>query len=244
MRIIRILQAGLIAKDSEIELSQENHHYLIQVLRCSSGSELILFNGDGIEATAILTIKDRKNSHVTINDVYTRSCESPIQTTLIQGLSKGDKMDLTIQKAVELGINRVIPVITDYSVIKLDESRRNKKQEHWQAIANAATIQSGRTNLTRIDPITSLKTYLKTSPLCNNETGITLSPQSSQTFTQIEKTSAYRLLIGPEGGLSEDEITGAHSNGYIAVAMGPRVLRTETAALTALSILQKMWGDF
>ena len=227
-----------------IPLTRENHHYLTQVLRCTSGSDVIIFNGDGIEATASLKVHDRKSSHVVINNVFSRSCESPIQTILIQALSKGDKMDFTIQKAVELGVNRVIPVISDFSVIKLDENRQQKKREHWQSIANAATIQSGRTYLTHIEPITTLNSYLNKDPLGKNETGLTLSPDAASTFKQITKTMSYRLLIGPEGGLSESEMKQAGDNGYLAISMGPRILRTETAALTALSIMQNLWGDF
>ncbi len=244
MRRIRIYQEHSITEGVVIELSPENHHYLTQVMRVKDHTNITLTNGQGVEGDGDLHIIDRRQSSLTIHCVRSRSTESPIHTTLIQGLSKGEKMDFTIQKAVELGANRIIPVITDHSVIKLDEKRQQKKREHWQSVANTAMIQCGRTFITQIDPIIKLDHLLSQSPLTVDEIGIVLEPTGSVPITKILKSSRYKLIVGPEGGLSDREIALLQQYNYVTTTIGARILRTETAALTALSVLQSLWGDF
>jgi 16S rRNA (uracil1498-N3)-methyltransferase len=244
MRVKRIYQDETITEGAVIVLTKENNHYLQQVLRTKSDEIVILIDGHGNCAKCSYQIIDKRTSQLHVKEVTSNSCESPVRTTLIQALSKGEKMDFTIQKSVELGVNQIVPVISDYSVVKLDQKRQNKKLDHWQGVANAATLQSGRTYLTNIEAITSLKEYLDNHPLSDNETGITLSPHATASIKEIGLCAGYRLMIGPEGGFSELEIEMLKECGYKAVSMGPRVLRTETAALTALSVIQSKWGDF
>jgi 16S rRNA (uracil1498-N3)-methyltransferase len=151
-------------------------------------------------------------------------------------------MDFTVQKAVELGVNHIVPLLTERSVVKLDAKRSQKKQEHWQGIANSATAQSGRNQIIEVAPIISLSEYLQTSS-SDTAARLLLSPSAQCGFNTISSSQSLTLLIGPEGGLSDAEINSASSAGFTAVRFGPRVLRTETAAIAALGLIQGLWGD-
>lgn len=242
LRQHRILHQGSLEVDTEVELSADNGHYLRQVVRAKQGHRLTLFNGEGKEYDATIKVIEKRSCHVTIEKCIERNVESPLQITLLQGISKGDKMDFTIQKAVELGVNRIVPLLTERSVVKLDVRRSHKKHQHWQGVANSATAQSGRNIITNIAPITKLSEYLQTSQT-SDDTRLILSPSANSSFNTIAKNLSITLLIGPEGGLSDDEERAATAVGFTAVRFGPRVLRTETAAIAALGFIQGIWGD-
>ena len=242
MRQHRIFHEGPLEVGIEVELSTENSHYLRQVVRAKPGHLITLFNGEGGEYSATIQTIEKRSCHVSIGQFVERNVESPLAITLLQGISKGDKMDFTIQKAVELGVNHIVPLLTERSVVKLDARRGHKKHQHWQGIANSATAQSGRNIITNISPIAKLSEYLQTSQP-NGDNRLILSPSADTGFNSITKNCSITLLIGPEGGLSDDEERAAVAVGFAAVRFGPRVLRTETAAIAALGLIQGIWGD-
>ncbi len=233
---------GSLETGAEVALSTDNGHYLRQVVRAKPGHLIILFNGEGGEYSATIQTIEKRSCRVAVGQFIERNVESPLEITLLQGISKGDKMDFTVQKAVELGVNHVVPLLTERSVVKLDVSRRKKKQQHWQGVANSATAQSGRNRLTVVDPITQLSDYLQA--VQPDDSGrLILSPCANSGFAAMPKSRAITLLVGPEGGLSDSEEKMAMTVGFTAVRFGPRVLRTETAAIAALGLIQGIWGD-
>lgn len=242
MRQHRIFHAGTLEVGVEVELSTENIHYLRQVVRSKPGHLLTLFNGKGGEYSATIQSIEKRACNVSVDQFIERDVESPLKITLLQGISKGDRMDFTVQKAVELGVNHIVPVLTERSVVKLDAKRSKKKQEHWQAIANSATAQSGRNRIVDVSPIIPLSEYLQTTESSSN-IKLILSPESDVGFNTISKSPSLTLLIGPEGGLSDAEIKLATNGAFTSVRFGPRVLRTETAAVAALGLIQGIWGD-
>lgn len=166
--------------------------------------------------------------------------ESPLHVTLAQGISKGDRMDFTIQKAVELGINRIVPLNTERSVVNLKGERQEKKMAHWRGVIVSACEQCGRNTLPELLPMQDLSDWLANS---SQGTKLLLDHRSEASLTSLAVSTDVTLLIGPEGGLSEQERQSAYRVGYQGLRLGPRVLRTETAALTALAALQSHWGD-
>jgi len=242
MRQHRIFHEGSLEVGAEVALSTENTHYLRQVVRCRPGYLITLFNGEGGEYSATIQTLEKRECRVSINQFIDHDVESPLKITLLQGVSKGDRMDFTVQKAVELGVDHIVPLLTERSVVRLDAKRSQKKQEHWQGIANSATAQSGRSRIVNVAPIIPLSEYLQTLEP-NQETMLLLSPAAKSGFNTIAQVQSISLLIGPEGGLSDSEERVACSAGFSAVRFGPRVLRTETAAVAALGLIQGLWGD-
>lgn len=241
MRQTRIFHHGRLAVGESTQLSVENSHYLAQVMRAPLGARITLFNGQGGEYCAQLTTIHRKACQAQLLEWIDHEVESPLHTTLLQGISKGEKMDLTIQKAVELGVNRIVPIQGQRSVVRIDAERQQKRQLHWQGIATAAACQSGRNRIPEIAPITTLAEWAHDAAA--GETRLLLSPHASQGICTIQPTQQLVLLVGPEGGMAQEEVNEATSAGFQAVRFGPRVLRTETAALAALGLIQGLWGD-
>lgn len=242
----RIYLDSILQQGVTTPLTDSAFHYLFRVLRCRDGESVVAFNGDGCDYTATLTQTDKKNATITVTDKTINDKESPLHTTLIQGVSKGDKMDHAVQKAVELGVNVVQPVQTMFSAVKFDEKRLQKKQQHWHSIMVNACEQSERAVLPTL------------SPLCDFSSAIThveaackliLHPYAlpdTQQFTQLQALipPSVALLVGAEGGFSETELTMALQRGFMPISLGKRILRTETAAVSALSIVQLLWGDY
>ncbi|NOR51371.1 MAG: 16S rRNA (uracil(1498)-N(3))-methyltransferase [Gammaproteobacteria bacterium] len=238
----RIFHEGTLEIGTEVALSVDSGHYLRQVMRARSGQLITLFNGAGGEYRATILTIEKRECRVLVDQFIDREVESSLDITLLQGISKGDKMDFTIQKAVELGVNHVVPLLTERSVIKLDTKRGQKKREHWQGVAIAAAAQSGRNRITTIAPIIKLSECLLTTNK-SNANKLMLSPSAKLGFNSIAQSQSITLLIGPEGGLSDGEERAAAAAGFCAVRFGPRVLRTETAAIAAVGLIQGVWGD-
>lgn len=240
MRIPRIYQATSFKVGQLVELDKTAAHHLTRVLRMQNNEEIVLFNGEGGEFNARISL-DGKHVHAQIDDFTDGDPESDLSITLLQGISKGERMDICIQKAVELGVSKIVPVICQRTVVNIKGERSDKKTQHWQGIIINACEQSGRTRIPRLlDPI-KLDDALKLPDLGFK---LTLSPNAMITLPQIstaEKNIA--LLIGPEGGLSTDEIELAQTHEFKTVRMGPRILRTETAAIAAITALQLLRGD-
>jgi len=237
----RIFQTGHFEVGQHILLSPEAGLHVGVVLRMQPGELLTLFCGDNREFQASITDVHKKRVTVRIDNIQLIDRESHCGIHLAQSISKGDRMEWVIQKAVELGVKSITPLITERCVVRLDEERLAKKHHQWQAISIAACEQSGRNQLPIIYPTTSFEIYTQQ---CDAFTKLILHPDATLSWRNIQFVAGdIALLIGPEGGLSEAEIKFAILNQFKALTLGPRVLRTETAAIAALSILQAMGGD-
>lgn len=240
MRIPRIFHSQVLVPNTSIILDDNAGRHVAKVLRLGNGAPLRLFDGQGGEFNALIKEIGKREVIVTVGEHRAIEVESPLIVTLAQGISKGERMDFTIQKAVELGVQRIVPLDTERSVVNLKGERRDKKLDHWRGVIISACEQCGRNTLPELLPMQSLNSWL-TTPQAG--TGLLLDHRAQGTVTTLEQPTAFTLLIGPEGGLSETERTKAYEAGYTGLCLGPRVLRTETAALTALAVLQSQWGD-
>lgn len=217
-----------------------------RVLRLRVGDSLTLFDGAGGEYGARITALERSEVVVEVLDHSPCERESPLPVTLVQALQSGDKMDLTVQKAVELGVARIVPVLSRRSVVRLEGERAARRVEHWRGVAASACEQCGRNRVPAVDELAALERWLERPP----ETGVRrlmLAPGAATTLAALPAPAAgerIELLIGAEGGLAPEEMRAAALAGFVAIRLGPRVLRTETAGLAALAALQCLWGDF
>ena len=239
MKKIRLYTDQALEIGSSCELEAAPSKHLLRVMRASEGDRCVLFNGDGSEyeaeitkaaCPAVLSIVSKKNPNN----------ESPLRVTLAQGVSRGERMDYVIQKSVECGVHKIIPVMTERCGVKLTPERMKKRRQHWQAVAMSACEQSGRCVL----PVVELPVTL--SELLDGVTGLKIVTDpllSSSSGISIEPTPSCTILVGPEGGLSEKELKAVYGCGFIGLSLGPRILRTETAAVVALTALQMRWGD-
>ena len=238
-----------------VRLSDNAAAHATRVLRLEISDCIVLFNGDGNDyACAITSIK--KNEVLVIVKTFVKiTNESQLNITLLQGISSGDRMDYTIQKAVELGVTAIVAIITTRSVVKLNEERAEKRLAHWQSVVHSACEQSGRTFVPQVARPITLAQWLATTPSPftgegwgegkTSPTRIILNPIGAMRLSELRKpTGNIELLIGAEGGLSQSEIDTALSQGFQSVVLGARILRTETAALTAIAAIQTLWGDF
>ncbi len=216
-------------------------HHLATVLRLRSGAEIRLFNGQGGEYAARIESVERKRVAVRIlqHDAVERA--SSLSLTLAQGVSRGQKMDYTIQKAVELGCHRIVPILNERSTARYDGERSRKKLAHWRAIVIAACEQCGQNMLPRVDAPIALQDWLEQS---STALKLILDPTAAAAIADFQPVdSAVIVMTGSESGWTRSELEAATAAGYARVQLGPRVLRTETAAVTALSLCQHRWGD-
>jgi 16S rRNA (uracil1498-N3)-methyltransferase len=212
------------------------------VLRLRQGAPLIVFDGTGGEYRAEITTVDGDEVRVRLGDHAPGTAESPLKITLAMGVSRSERMDWALQKATELGVSAIAPVLTARSVVRLDESQAQKKQQHWQAIIVGACEQCGRNRVPQVSAPLSLREYFANSR--KDGMRLVLSPSASSSLAGFASLpTKVELLIGPEGGLDDDELANAQRASYTPVRLGPRVLRTETASVVALSVLQALWGD-
>lgn len=219
--------------------------HLLQVLRLKVGDGLILFNGQGGEYEAHIEQAGKREVIARVGSFRNVSRESPLRVTLAQCVSKGERMDYTLQKAVELGVTGVQPLLSARSVVRVDEERWEKKLEHWRGVIVAACEQSGRTRLPVLHPIHGLRDWLAGD--ARSSVKLTLAPGAAGTLATLSapkgKMEHVVVLVGPEGGLSAEELATAQRAGFIALRLGPRVLRTETAGVALIAAIQAMWGD-
>ncbi len=239
----RLFVSVALSNDAELILQGEQASYLRRVLRSRVGDALTVFNGDGGEWSA--SIENISNISVILRvGTHTEpATESRLKIHLVQGISRGERMDFVVQKATELGVKRITPVLTHHGMVKLDQKRAEKRRQHWQHVAESACEQSGRTRPPRIDAPVDLNAWFGAKN-SSDSTELILRPGTSTAVASIGKPATRLcLLIGPEGGFSEREYEDAEIAGFQAVSLGPRILRTETAALAALTIAQSCWGD-
>ena len=224
-----------------IELDKIASHHLYRVLRLKDYDNITLFNGDGYEYSSSLVIQGKKVFAKILNHTETNK-ESNLEITLLQGVSKGDRMDMCIQKSVELGVNKIIPVICQRTVVNLKADRLEKKMKHWQGIIISACEQSGRNIIPDLERPIHLQEVIKRKLA---GTKLTLQPMATQRINDFQPTdNKINFLIGPEGGLTDDEIKLALDHEFSGICLGKRILRTETAAIAAISAAQTLWGDF
>jgi len=245
MRLTRIHVPGALSEGDEIELPAQAGEHLTRVLRLEPGAALTLFNSAGGEYSATLSPSAGKKVRARVHKHERVERESPLHVTLWQGVARGERMDLIVQKATELGVARIVPVLAERSVVKLDAKQRERKREHWQAIAISACEQCGRNRVAEVGEPVGLGDAMKS--LSDASFRCLLSAEGKETLAAAAESVGTRsvvLLIGPEGGLADGERQFAHAYGFKDFRMGPRVLRTETAGLAALAILQTVAGDF
>jgi 16S rRNA (uracil1498-N3)-methyltransferase len=242
MSISRIFQIAPLKTGAELELDTQATHHLARVLRAKVGDCITLFNGDGGEFSAAITHIDKKKVIVKIGAYHPHSVESSLDLCLAQGIARGEKMDYMIQKAVELGVKKIIPLLTERSTVKLTPERRAQRANHWQSIVNSACEQSGRNSLPTLLPPQTLSAWLATQPSGHR---FVLTPDGASRLKQLSLSAnaSVTLLIGPEGGLSSGEIQQAEAQGFTSLNLGPRILRTETATVAVLTTFQCLFGD-
>ena len=222
------------------DLPEAQAHYLSRVLRLNVGAKVQLFDGSGKEYRGELSSVTKKTVQVNVQECLDGLPESSLHIHLGQGLSRGERMDWAIQKATELGVAEITPLFTERCEVRLNDERAQKRLEHWQHIAISACEQCGRSKVPVIHPPQSLKDW---QTRVEADLKLLLHPVA-QPLTEHATPSTLAFLIGPEGGLTEDEVTQASQFGFQPARLGPRVLRTETAPVVALSVAQQLWGDF
>lgn len=241
MRISRIYIQQALAIDRSVSLEDNAIHYLKNVLRLKAGATVDLFNGEEDQDYRGQIIADGKKLAVELTETIPRAPLPPMQSCIVQGLSKPDHVDWMVQKTTELGINQIHLFNSQYTQAPLKPAQREKKLRHWSAIAISACEQSGRARVPSIyfheDGINCLETF-------DSGKKILLDFDAAGFSAQGKAPESLTILLGPEGGLEPSEIDYAKSNGFEAVSLGPRVLRTETAAVSALSIAQSAWGNW
>ncbi|HSD73990.1 MAG TPA: 16S rRNA (uracil(1498)-N(3))-methyltransferase [Steroidobacteraceae bacterium] len=241
MRLTRIFVDEPLETGREQRLGAAAAAHVARVLRLGAGDELTVFDGRGGEYPATIIESRGTLLRVRIGTHRDLERESTLRITLAQGVSRGERMDWVVQKATELGVAAIVPLITERSVVRLDTRQAGKRRAHWRAIVVAACEQSGRNRLPEVLVPQTLAHWLETAP--RDEPRLLLDPTASSGMRARGAMSAVTLLIGPEGGLSPAERSLAMQAGFNALRLGPRVLRTETAAIAALSALQALQGD-
>jgi 16S rRNA (uracil1498-N3)-methyltransferase len=231
-----------LSPGAHVELPEPVARHAVRVLRLPPGAPLVLFDGRGGEYPAHIERIERDRVYAELAAWQDIERESSLAVTLVQALQAGDKMDFTIQKAVELGVRDIVPVESRRSVLRLSGERAAKRVAHWQGVVASACEQCGRNQVPLVAPLEKLENWLARP--AGGVLRLMLAPDAGQTLADIEPAGAVQLLIGAEGGLDPQEMIAAQQAGFQAVRLGPRVLRTETAGLAVLAALQALWGDF
>ncbi|MEX0900659.1 MAG: 16S rRNA (uracil(1498)-N(3))-methyltransferase [Gammaproteobacteria bacterium] len=236
MRNTRVHHPAPLADDTEFELMPGAARHLVRVLRLSDGDAFTVFDGSGTEWPAVLIGEQRART----GRARVAPTESPLLVTLVQGISRGERMDWTLQKAVELGVSRIVPVVAERTTVRLSGERTAKRVAHWSGVVVAACEQSGRNRVPVLDPVQPLAAWLETM----DTAALVLDPAAAHGLREFASLAPdFTLLVGPEGGFSDRELVAARAAGCTGVRLGPRVLRTETAGVAALAALQALYGD-
>lgn len=240
MRISRLFTEAQLQAEQSLLLDEKPSHYLSKVLRASIDTQLVLFNGDGQQYPAIIRAIGKKQVEVEVLQPEQVDCESPLTIHLGIAVSKGDRMDWVVQKATELGVGAITPLNSERTELKLKGERLTKKMAHWRNISISACEQCGRNRLPELHPYQALSEWCKG---VQADSKFVLHHRTDLKLDISRQVNSAALLIGPEGGLSETEIALAESQEFLALNLGPRVLRTETAPMAAITLLQHSWGD-
>lgn len=246
MRVTRVHVPGPLVAGAVATLPERAAAHVVRVLRMRAGDALVVFDGDGAEHDAALATVRGDRVDVAVGAALASDRESPLAITLVQGVSRGERMDYTIQKATELGVHRIVPVLAERTVVRLDAAQAAKKLEHWRGVAIAACEQCGRA---RVPVVESPRRYLDHLALARDAADerhvrLVLAPDGTLAPTDLPAPlAAIELLVGPEGGLTDEEERLAGTRGYLGLRLGPRILRTETAGAAAIAVLQALRGD-
>jgi 16S rRNA (uracil1498-N3)-methyltransferase len=246
MRLTRVFVEGELLPGSVVELSHDTAAHLAKVLRARSGDELVLFNGDGREYMGVIETVRGARISAAIGAARAVDKESFFPITLVQCVPRGDRMDLIVQKATELGVSRIVPVLSQRSVVRLDETQAASKQVHWQAVAVSACEQCGRNRVPSVEAPRSLLGYLGALEAAASSSGmlrLVLEPDHPRQPQHGAAAQGAQIAIGPEGGFAPEELEAFELSSFAPVGLGPRVLRTETAAIAAIVVLQTRFGD-
>jgi len=243
MRTTRIHVEQSLVLATELTLPAQAAEHVARVLRMNTGDVLTVFNGDGFDYVATLVNVGKRDVVVRLDSREEVANESPLRLTLAQGVARGEKMDLIVQKATELGVARIVPLFTERSEVKLDAARAEKRLQHWRAVAASACEQSGRVRVPEVAPAQALQGWLE-SLEDNDAQRLALLPEGTLRAREVPFGQAGGLLVvGPEGGLGERDVAALREAGFQGLRLGPRILRTETAGLAALAALQTLHGD-
>jgi 16S rRNA (uracil1498-N3)-methyltransferase len=232
----------VLAPGAHIDLPAPVARHAVRVLRLPPGAEIVLFDGRGGEYEARIERIEKDRVVAALGAWHDVERESGLRVTLVQAVQAGEKMDYTVQKAVELGVSHIVPVDSRRSVIRLSGERAARRVAHWQGVAAAACEQCGRNQVPPLAPLEKLESWLARP--ADGALRLILAPDAEQALVDLAPTKSLQILIGAEGGLDPQEIIAASQVGFMAVRMGPRILRTETAGLAALAAVQALWGDF
>ena len=245
MRVPRLHVDVALVPGAEIRLPSAQARHAVQVLRLERDAPLVLFNGDGHDHPARLIELGRDQVRVLVESRGDLEPMPAFAIHLALGISKGERMDFAIQKAVELGVTRITPLFTRRAQVRLDGARLDKRLEHWRGVMIAACEQSGRRRLPVLESAVDLESWLEGTHGDGLTTGLLFDPLAEQTLPALPAPeSGLTLLVGPEGGLDPREREAARRQGFQGVRLGPRILRTETAPLAAIAVIQALWGDF
>ncbi|MGI9239127.1 MAG: 16S rRNA (uracil(1498)-N(3))-methyltransferase [Woeseiaceae bacterium] len=229
--------------NAAVELDADKARYLHRVLRLHVGDVVTVFDGLGSEYSATIATIGKSSATLRVGAKTESVTESSLRVHLVQGISRGERMDFVVQKATELGVKRISPVLTEFGVVKLNATRAEKRRDHWQKVSASACEQSGRVRLPLIDTPVPLNHWFGNKP-AQVDTEIILQPGAPTPLVRVGRPETKLcLLVGSEGGFSNIELEDAEIAGFRPVSLGPRVLRTETAAVAALAVLQALWGD-
>jgi len=245
MRITRIYHPLQLENKQEISLDAETSHRLLRVLRLQPNDFIIIFNENNGAYKAKIISTQKGKVKILLEDSSPSITEPPITINLAQALLRNEKMDFVIQKATELGVSSITPMVTEHCNLILNSERQERRLQHWQEVAINASEQSGRCSIPKISPVQPLVSYL-TSP--KQDLNLVLNPSASLSLRKLiqqqqNPPQSLAIFVGPEGGFSSAEIDLLQQNNFTSISLGPRTLRTETASLVALSILQSAWGD-
>ena len=230
-----------LSPGAEIVLPEAAARHALTVLRLQTGDTLNLFNGEGGEFRASLVAVSKREARVRLLEFHAAERESPLEITLALGISAGERMDYSLQKATELGVSAIQPRATERSVVKLAGERADKRLQHWQHVVIAACEQCGRNRVPAVAPVQKFYAYL--AAVERNQRRLLLSPDAATPLKRVPPAASVVLLVGAEGGLAPAECEAAEASGFEPVSLGPRILRTETAPVAALAVLQALWGD-
>jgi 16S rRNA (uracil1498-N3)-methyltransferase len=243
MRTIRIHVDSPLASGTDVVLPAQAGEHVARVLRLEAGAPVVLFSGDdGMEYEATLVGVGKREVVASVGAGRSPGNESPLALTLAQGVARGEKMDLIVQKATELGIARIVPILTERSEVKLDPARAEKRLIHWRAVAASACEQSGRARVPVIEAAVPLAAWLASLDP-GGPARLALLPEGTKRPAELALTDAAILAIGPEGGFGERDRAALAAAGFTGLRLGPRILRTETAGLAAIAALQALYGD-
>ena len=243
MRIPRIYTAQALVVGTEILLPEQAGEHAVRVLRLERGHPLILINGDGFEYDAELASLAKRAVTAIIKQARAVDREAALPITLVQSIARGEKMDWILQKATELGVSRIVPLVTERTEVKLDEERAERRMAHWDSVIESACEQCGRTTLPALAPPQRIDRWLTT--LESDGLRLAMIPEGETTVRELPSTDAgVIVVVGPEGGLSEQDVAMLRQADFLGLKLGPRILRTETAGVAAIAALQALHGDF